>query len=436
MNNTEWRQFHGRRVLLLQGPVGPFFARLARRLRDAGARHVGKVNFNGGDWLFSPRGALNYRGNMAQWPEALRRHVVEQAIDTIVLYGDCRPIHRAAHELAERLGLEVWVFEEGYVRPNYITFERSGVNMRSTLPRDPVFYRGLPDGQVDAVSPERPVPHAFAFSAVWAVLYYLAAAALRGVFGHYEHHRPLTLDESLPWLRSIVRKPVYRRRERALTARLTADLSGRFFLLPLQVATDAQVVVHSDFDSVAHCIEAVASSFAAAAAAADVLVIKHHPMDRGAHDYGGVIRRLAALHGLAGRLFYIHDQHLPTLLDHAKGVVVINSTVGMQALHHGTPVITLGQALYDLPELTFQGKLDAFWQQAPQSPPDAELYWRFRGYLVRTTQLNGSFYRGSPVVRSSRDDARKRRRAAAAESQGRSQPVAAMAGDAGAVSSF
>ncbi len=431
MNNCDWRQFHGRRVLLLQGPVGPFFARLARRLQEAGVRHVQKVNFNGGDWLFSPRGALNYRGGLADWPDALRRHVAEHAIDTVVLYGDCRPIHRAAHELAERLGIRVWVFEEGYVRPNYITFERSGVNMRSTLPRDPAFYRALPDEQVDFVPPERPVRHAFALSAVWAVLYYLAAAALRGVFSQYEHHRPLTLGESVPWFRSMVRKPLYRHGERALTARLSTDLSGRFFLLPLQVATDAQVVVHSRFDSVAHCIETVASSFAASAAADDVLVIKHHPMDRGAHDYSRLIRRLAALHGMAGRLFYIHDQHLPTLLDHAKGVVVINSTVGMQALHHGTPVITLGQALYDLPELTFQGRLDTFWQQAPQSPPDAELYRRFRGYLVRTTQLNGSFYRGSPVARS-RDAAKAKRSAR----RGVSQPVGPIAADAGAASSF
>ena len=432
MNNTEWRQFHGRRVLLLQGPVGPFFARLARRLQEAGARHVQKVNFNGGDWLFSPCGALNYRGSMALWPEALRRHVDEHSIDTLVLYGDCRPIHRAAHELAERMGLTVWVFEEGYVRPNYITLERSGVNMRSTLPRDPAFYRALPEDLLDTVPPERPVRHAFAYSALWAVLYYLAAAALRSWFARYEHHRPLTLREALPWLCSIVRKPLYRRRERDLTDKLSGELSGRFFLLPLQVGTDAQVVVHSDFDSVAHCIEAVTSSFAASAAAGEVLVIKHHPMDRGAHDYGGLIRRLAAQHQLAGRLFYIHDQHLPTLLDHAKGVVVINSTVGMQALHHGTPVITLGQALYDLPELTYQGRLDAFWRQAPQSPPDADLYRRFRGYLVRTTLLNGSFYCGGPVARS-RDAAKPQRSARQGAAPGRSQAVA-IASEGGAVS--
>lgn len=56
-------QFKDKRVLLLQGPVGPFFKRLAADLRGAGAQ-VHKVNFNAGDWLFYPRGAIAYRGTM------------------------------------------------------------------------------------------------------------------------------------------------------------------------------------------------------------------------------------------------------------------------------------------------------------------------------------------------------------------------------------
>ena len=44
-------EFRNKRVLMLQGPVGPFFARLGVDLTHAGAV-VFKVNFNGGDWLF------------------------------------------------------------------------------------------------------------------------------------------------------------------------------------------------------------------------------------------------------------------------------------------------------------------------------------------------------------------------------------------------
>ncbi len=60
--------FRGERVLLLQGPVGPFFRRLADDLTRAGAQ-VFKVNFNGGDWLFYQNGAFNYHGRLEDWPK-------------------------------------------------------------------------------------------------------------------------------------------------------------------------------------------------------------------------------------------------------------------------------------------------------------------------------------------------------------------------------
>lgn len=50
-------QFAGKRVLLLQGPVGPFFARLTAELRPVNAT-VYKVNFNAGDWLFTLVGSI------------------------------------------------------------------------------------------------------------------------------------------------------------------------------------------------------------------------------------------------------------------------------------------------------------------------------------------------------------------------------------------
>jgi capsular polysaccharide export protein len=97
--------------------------------------------------------------------------------------------------------------------------------------------------------------------------------------------------------------------------------------------------------------------------------------------------------GIELRVRYIHDQHLPTLLMYAHGVVVINSTVGLSAIHHGAPTKVCGKALYDMPGLTYQGTLDEFWSDALYSKPDQRLYQRFRNYLVAETQLNGSFYK-------------------------------------------
>ena len=390
MNKAEAPYFAGRRVLLLQGPVGPFFRRLADELLSLGAASVHKMNFNGGDWLFYQSGAQNYRGKLEDWPLELERRVVEWRIDTLVLFGDCRPIHLPVHEMGSRINLHVWVFEKGYVRPNYVTFERHGVNNRSQLPREASYYL---DQSALQPQPEQEVGNTFWHAALWASMYYLAACLLWPFFPRYQHHRRLSLLETMPWLRSVARKWVYRFRERGTQARLAGELSGQFFLVPLQVTTDSQVRVHSRFRSVHDFISNVVESFAHYAPKEAFLVFKHHPLDRGFQDYRQLFRQLAKNHCLGDRLLYIHDQHLPTLLSHARAVIVINSTVGLSALQHGKPTKVMGDVLYDLTGMTFQGSLQSFWTVSDTQPPCANLFHRFRTFLVHHTQINGSFYR-------------------------------------------
>jgi capsular polysaccharide export protein len=81
---------------------------------------------------------------------------------------------------------------------------------------------------------------------------------------------------------------------------------------------------------------------------------------------------------------------IETVLDHARAVVTINSTVGMTALAQGLPVIALGNAIYDLPGLTFRGTLDDFWR-AP-APPDPQLYDAFRRVLAARSMIPGGFF--------------------------------------------
>jgi capsular polysaccharide export protein len=185
---------------------------------------------------------------------------------------------------------------------------------------------------------------------------------------------------------------LYRWTERRALPLLTGARSRKFFLVPLQLSLDSQVSEHSRFASVPEFIRHVVASFSRHAADDLMLVIKHHPLDRGYRDYGPLVRELEREHALRGRLLYIHDQHLPTVFDHMRGAVVINSTVGFSALTQGAPLKTLGVAVYDMEGLTFQGPLDEFWSAAAHFRPDFELLHRFRTYLIDQTQINGSFY--------------------------------------------
>ncbi len=385
-------QFAGKRVLLLQGPVGPFFHRLATDLRAAGAS-VYKVNFNAGDWLFYPRGAIAYRGTMDEWPAWFDDLLQRLGVDVVMLFGDCRPIHRVAHAVATRHGLEIGVFEEGYIRPDYITLEVCGVNGFSRMSRSPEFYcREAPP-----TPHTRPVGRTYWYMVWYGFGYFTMGSLGRPWFRHYQHHRPMSLLEAVPWLRSVWRKLRYGWQERGIEQRLIGELSGHFYLVPLQVFNDSQVTVHAKVVDIPSFIQDVLRSFAAHGPAESVLVFKHHPMDRGYCDYTHLITRLADELGVAERVLYIHDQHLPSLLDHTRGVVLINSTVGLSALLHGAATKVCGNALYDMPGLTYQGPLDDFWAAAPDARPNEGLFRRFRAHLIEYTQLNGSFYKPLPL---------------------------------------
>jgi capsular polysaccharide export protein len=381
--------FKGRRILLLQGPVGPFFKRLAKDLQQAGAI-VHKINFNGGDWAFYSDNASNFRGSARNWPAYFEKYLAAYDIDMVLLFGDCRPLHRAAHEIATRQNIDIGVFEEGYVRPDYVTLELHGVNGHSNIPRDPRFYtQPAPEDRVTTYS----VGNTFWFTAMWAILYYTASTLLFSFFHRYQHHRPLGVLEGLPWVRGAWRKMYYKNVEKGVEQELTGRLSKKYFLVPLQVHNDAQVKIHSDFESISIFIETVILSFARYAPSDAHLIIKHHPMDRAYRDYNNLIGLLASTHRVENRVRYIHDQHLPSLLTHARGVVVINSTVGLSALDHDTPLKVCGNAIYDMQGLTFQADLDKFWRTATTAGTDAQLLERYLNYLITNTQLNGSFYR-------------------------------------------
>ncbi|CAN5278879.1 capsular biosynthesis protein [soil metagenome] len=371
--------------LFLQGLPGPFFRRLAKRLRASGKR-VSRVNFNGGDMLdWRMGGARRYHGGLAHWPDWLESHVHGEAVTDIILFGDCRPLHRAAIEVARRCGVRVHVFEEGYLRPHHVTLERSGVNGFSALPRTIGDIRKIAAG--DAIEPVA-VEGNFARRARDASLHYLGVFLASPAFPTYRTHRARSfIHEALGWVSRYVR----RRRESAASAADLGRIAGRpFFLLPMQLDGDAQLRFHSRHDSMEEALRLILLSFADHAPADRALVVKMHPLDPDLGHWRRRIRRLASDLAISGRVAFVERADLDPLLDAASGVVTVNSTVGPLALARGIPVHAIGQAIYAIDGLTHGGPLDAFWR-APGTV-DAHNYAAFRAALMRTCLINGGFH--------------------------------------------
>ncbi|OGA45789.1 MAG: hypothetical protein A3G24_13510 [Betaproteobacteria bacterium RIFCSPLOWO2_12_FULL_62_13] len=376
-----------RSYLFLQGACSPFFTRLGDRLRER-AHAVHRINFNMGDACYwGRRPAWNFRQQVEHLPGYLEEKFRAVGFSDVVSLGDTRPVNEAVFPLAERLGVRVHVFEEGYFRPNWLTLERGGINGNSRLPRNPDWYRDvgarLPDcGEGEPLS--NPLP----LIAFHELAYHLPNVLNPVFFPGYRTHRPhISGVEFYGWGRRFATLPW--RRDNKVVSDLLAG-NARSYVLALQLDSDSQMTCHSPFAEVVQVIETVAASFARFAPEDALLVVKNHPLDTGFTDYRGLLRRLERELDVAGRTIYLESGDLSALLRCASGVVTVNSTAGAAALAQGRPTIALGNAIYNMPGLTFQGLLDEFWNNA--GAPDGALFRVFRNTVIHATQVNGGFY--------------------------------------------
>ncbi|EDG2012321.1 capsule biosynthesis protein [Campylobacter coli] len=382
------KEFSGKTVLLLQGPVGTFFHRLAIKM-EKNKTKVLKLNFNGGDFFFYPNGK-RCKCDEKDLENFYESFFKEKKIDAIVMYNDCRLIHAKAIKVAKGLGIGIWIFEEGYLRPYCITFEKDGVNANSSLPRDKNFYLSCNILTKESI---KEILGGFKFMAFSAFLYWLFSFLLAPFFNNKLHHRTLFPFEFLFWFRSLYRKYLYKLTEKKLNQKIYS-LEKKYFLAILQVYNDTQIKHHYK-KSIEEFIEELILSFANHARAKSYLVFKHHPMDRGYRNYSKLINELSQKYHVEGRIFYVHDTYLPTLLKNALGCITINSTVGLSAILEGCPTKVCGNAFYNFEGLAYPKKLQFFWREAHAYKPNPSLVINFKNYLLNTNQFNGNFYKNS-----------------------------------------
>ena len=382
----------GRRFLFLQGPHGPFFHRLGRMLTRAGAQ-VWRVGFNAGDRAFWPdaQSYIPYDGRPENWPERLARIVSDEGITDLVLYGDTRPIHAQAVAHAHETGLRIHVFEEGYLRPYWVTYERGGTNGHSRLMRMSVdaMRSALENSDMDTALPPASWgdmrQHIF-----YGALYHGFVLLMNRRYRAFRPHRALGVGKEFQlYLRRLLLMPFQALERRIATYRVTHG-GFPYHLALLQLEHDASFQAHSPFSTTAEFLECVIEGFAAGAPAHHHLVVKAHPLEDGRAPIRRDLRRLARAHGVRDRVHYVRGGKLARLLDEARSAVTVNSTAAQQVLWRGIPLRTFGAAVYAKPEFVSQKPLDAFFAGAER--PDRRAYADYRRFLLETSQVAGGFY--------------------------------------------
>lgn len=378
-----------RNFLFLQGPNSFFFKELGKELKNNG-HSVKKINFCGGDKFFwNDEDCINFTDKIDEWQNFLKDLDKKDSYTDIMLYGDCREYHKTAIKLFK--DKKIHVFEEGYFRPNWITYELDGVNAYSKLPTEAGFYNNLK---------EKYDHENFDFVEMGATLRYKAAYTCTHYiyrsfydekeFPNYIPHRSVTPEEEGgAWFRKWLKSGCKKIKANIIQRRVLED-KRPFFLFALQLCSDSQISEHSDFSGMRDAIEFVLRNFAKNAPKEIFMVIKTHPEEPGISKLHIKVSELTKELNIEKRVVFIDGGNMPEFLKAMKGMVTINSTATLSALHHRKPVKCLGRAVYNFAGLTDQQDLKDFWKKPEKADPD--LFDKYRKYVHDETQINGNFY--------------------------------------------
>ncbi len=377
-----------RKVLIVQGDWEAGMSRLALDLKEAG-HEVGKVFFCAPDLIYKLRGIRThlFRKPLEDFETWLRDLIRSNGYDTFFLYNHYRPYNQVAWKMATELDLGCYVFELGLIRPNCVTvFSRKSPPLPAMAKAwDKLLAGGQPPKPVET-PPELCQVSTPAKLVAFCTNFFLSRIT-SPLFPNFVDQREMKLWSHFKHGVIHLWRFIERGRDSEFDPLFAGEMSGKYFAVPLQVHSDTQITMCSDFKSIEQFIKQVVKSFERHAPADTKLVFKVHPMDRGYKDYTDLIAGLDHRLG-GGRILYVDRVHLPTLLSNSRGVVNINSSVGISGLVHHVPVIALGAAVYDLVDLTYQGGLDSFWSYSHK--PKTQQVRHFIHLLLETNQGRGT----------------------------------------------
>lgn len=438
-----------RTFLFLEGPHGPFFKKLQNKLMSFGYR-CHSIALNGGYCIDGKLNTHIYSGSLENWSFYLTCFLKKHNITDILLYGDKRSYHSIAINVAKNLNIynnkvssistcpsssiRIWCFEEGYVRPGYVTLEENGNNTNSLVP----FYfneyvNSIPnfdsDGSCNNInniietcnnndnlniknhinedenSYSDILPNPMSRKVKLAINHYLGIFFLYPLFLKYSWHRKQGFsNEIIGWLIRKLRDFKYNDVDAQIINNIIKT-NRKYFLLPLQLKEDFQITCASTFRDIVNVIETVVPSFLKHSYTDDLLVIKLHPLDNSIFNYRTFIEKLSKsldycnLNATNKIIFIAHYNNNKQLLANSQGVVVVNSTMGISAIELNIPTITLGNSIYSNKGLAVNAfncgylnieKLNKFWKN-PKTP-NANYTKAFIHILYNKSLVLGNFY--------------------------------------------
>ena len=382
-----------KKILLLQGPVGPFFRQLQLQLYASGIESK-RVTFHAADALFSISDlSTPFTGKAGEWEQWIRAELEFGQYDCVILFGSDRPAHATAIKVAADLQCPVISLEEGYLRSGYVTCELNGNNAGNS---GLLTYQHHDVRESLASRPLEQKTNSTNMLVLWSAIYYAVRELTKhsGDIGLYHRKTEGILKETISWSLHYARRTLVRFAEANIVNLLSGKECASFILVPLQIPSDVQMQKYANGWTneklVTHCLHALRIS-----TVPQNIVFKTHPLDKKAHDLSAFIKKQAKAVGLLDRVHILHSGNLSKLTEMSSGMIVINSTCAFSALHHNIPLLVLGKAIYRHQKIVTIGAspsdIHAFFNRRISKPSVNTN--NFVNYVKSNALIAGDFYR-------------------------------------------
>ncbi|HBS41513.1 MAG TPA: hypothetical protein DEA26_02445 [Oceanospirillales bacterium] len=273
---------------------------------------------------------LQYRLSVWWFYLRARSYFGQNCFDLVGLWSGMKWRQRIIRQLLLPAETRTLFFENGAF-PDTTTVDPEGVNFGSSIPDDPVFFLS---------------------------------------------HKPLKKKE-LPH-RLSVRKASHSRKTEG-----NQLLPAEFCFVPFQVDSDTQILEYSpDIQNMEQLYKLLCDTADLSDGRLPVFVVKEHPSSK--NDY-------RHLHNRHPGVVFCNQEETQRLIETARCVVTINSSVGFEALLLNKPVITLGKSFYALDGLvtSVQSAADLVTACQNPQPADPSLRDAFLQYLYSEYYVHG-----------------------------------------------
>ncbi|MBD3824245.1 MAG: hypothetical protein IE916_07025 [Epsilonproteobacteria bacterium] len=251
--------------------------------------------------------------------------LIQERLERIFIFNGTTTIGKSLGDFCKKKGIKTTFIEISNL-PNRLFIDPEGTNARSYLYRHPEILdaKSVSDEEFEAWRAE-----------------YLAKKTLPPQAKNKTTIRYLMVLDYIGFCFGLVRED-YRSVWRVIGNKLKnkraqtfshANLDEEYIFFPLQVSNDSQIILNSDIDNI-EAIELIKREYSHAR-----IYIKPHPAEENAEFIKEVQK-------LCDERTFIVGNPTQELVSHAKLVVTINSTVGLEAMITGKEVRILGRAIY------------------------------------------------------------------------------------------